>query len=226
MDPTTTGADSAAVLALRRAVVDELEWDPRVEAVRIGVSAADGVVTLTGAVANAAERTAARHATFRVRGVRSVADQLHVHRTTWDGLSDEDIAENVANALELVTGLPAGVVQASVHDGEVTLTGEVSSNEQHASTREAVEHLVGVTRVHDWIVLSGRPSAVSTAARIHAALVRSAVVDADSIRVEVEGTTVRLEGAVRSFAEKEEAVRAAWRSPHVTAVEDRIAISP
>lgn len=225
MDTTSeTAPKAAADHDLQQSVLDELQWTPDVDAARIGVAVADGVVTLSGELDSAAERFAAKRAVQRIAGVRAIADELHVRTSKWSGLTDADIAANAAAALERTPVLPDGAVQVSVRSGAVTLTGAVPWNYQRLAARHAVEHLAGVESVHDWIGLSARPSAEATADRIRAALLRDASVDAATIRVSVNGTTVVLEGTVRSFAEKAEAVRTAWASPHVTAVEDRIRV--
>ncbi|HYR06456.1 MAG TPA: BON domain-containing protein, partial [Longimicrobium sp.] len=55
---------------------------------------------------------------------------------------------------------------------------------------------------------------------------RGAELDADRIRVEVEGSRVILSGTVRSYAERRDAERAARNAPGVTEVENLIIVDP
>jgi osmotically-inducible protein OsmY len=210
---------------VRRAVLEELERTPGVDAEHIGVSVRGGTVTLAGEPASAAEAAAARKAALRVRGVTAIADELRVRAGRWGRLSDADVAENVANALRLAAAIPEGVVQATVHDGVVTLTGEVPWDHERQAALRLVEHLAGVRAVHDHLGLTPRPSAADASVRIRRALLRNAALDAQSITVTSDGTEVTLGGTVRSFAEKKQAIQAAWASPHVTAVHDHLRIS-
>jgi osmotically-inducible protein OsmY len=57
-------------------------------------------------------------------------------------------------------------------------------------------------------------------------LVRNAETDAQQVSVEVQGDKVILRGAVRSWAEREEAERVAWSAPGVTTVDNRITVAP
>lgn len=221
---TTTSARTATDRDIQRSVIEELEWTPGVEPTHIGVAVEEGVVTLSGEVATAAARFAVKRAVQALAGVRAVADELQVHGVTRPP-SDPEIAAAAAAALERTSSLPPKAVQPSVHDGVVTLTGTVPWNYLRRTAVRAVAGLTGVREVHDWIALSPRPSAATTGDRIRDALVRNAAVDAAAIQVGVDGTAVTLDGTVRSFAEKAEAVRAAWASPYVTGVEDRIRVA-
>jgi len=63
-------------LQLRQDVLDELEFEPSVNAAHIGVAANKGVVTLSGFVMSYAEKAAAERATRRVKGVKAIAEEI------------------------------------------------------------------------------------------------------------------------------------------------------
>ena len=63
---------------LQRDVLDELKWEPAVDAANIGVAVKEGVVTLTGHVPSYTEKKAAENAAKRVYGVKAVANDIEV----------------------------------------------------------------------------------------------------------------------------------------------------
>src|SRR6516165_45715 len=80
-------------LQLRQDVVDELEYEPSVDAAHIGVAVDKGVVTLTGHVASYAEKQAAIAAVRRVKGVRAIAEEIEVRYPLDKKTSDDEIAQ-------------------------------------------------------------------------------------------------------------------------------------
>ncbi|HKT56523.1 MAG TPA: BON domain-containing protein [Microbacterium sp.] len=202
----------------------ELEWTPDVDAAAIGVAVDDGTITLSGEVGSYAERLAAKKAALRVRGVRAIVDDLAVETrgATWSP-GEVDTAQQVDRALRSATTVPQSV-QAEVHGHDVTLTGEVDWECQRQAARRAVQFLRGVSTINDRMTLKERASASDTRQRIADALTRNAQIDADTIQVAVDGTRVTLTGRVRSWAERLQAADAAWSSPHVTDVDNRIYI--
>lgn len=211
---------------IQEAVAAELAWTPGVDAAAVGVAVHDGVVTLTGEPGSRAEAVTITRAVQRVRGVAAVADELRVRQGKWARATDAEVAATVAAALQRTSAVAAGAVQATVHDGIVTLTGEVDWNEQREAVTRLVEHLAGVRAVHTSIGLTPRGPDAGTEDRIRYALERNAMLDASHVTVLVDGTEAVLTGSVRSAAERRAAVFTAWSSPHVTVVHDRLRVVP
>jgi osmotically-inducible protein OsmY len=206
---------------LQRHVREELEWAPAVDASRIGVSAHHGIVHLEAEVADAAQAAAAREAALRVHGTTGLVDHLVVASDT--DLTDEALGERVLQALRHTVCVPPEI-RPTVHEGTVTLSGAARWQFERELAERTVVHLVGVRGVTNDIELTERPSASDTTERVRQAIVRNASLDARSIVVHVSGTEVVLEGRVRSYAERQQAAIAAWSSPHVTQVHNRIHI--
>ncbi|MES1169155.1 MAG: BON domain-containing protein, partial [Leifsonia sp.] len=208
---------------IQTAVRDELEWTPDVDASGIGVAVADGTVSLSGEVADYSERVAATRAALRVRGVTAVVDDLAVHPRSGFVVTETDIAKEVERALKWASNVP-DTVKAEIKDHTVTLTGSVNWDFERQAAKRAVQYLRGVYTVNNLITLTARPSALDTEERIMKALTRNAQIDANSIGATVTGSKVTLTGTVHSWAEKQQAGQAAWASPHVTDVDNRILV--
>jgi osmotically-inducible protein OsmY len=214
-------------IKLQHDVLDELEWEPSVDAAHIGVAATQpGVITLTGTVATYVEKIAAERAAKRVAGVRAVANDIQVQPVGSYRRNDTDLAQAVLRALEWDIAVPDEKIKARVDDGWVTLEGEVALQFQRAAAENAVRRLSGVRGVTNQILLQVRaaikPEAVKN--RIEAALRRSAEIDARGIQVNATDSAIILKGKVRSWAERDEAERAAWSAPGVLSVKDELTV--
>jgi osmotically-inducible protein OsmY len=210
---------------IRKNVEAELSFEPSINASEIGVAVKDGIVTLTGRVDSYWEKIAAEEAATRVAGVKAVANELEIRLPFSSERTDEDIARAAVNRLEWTITVPKDRIKVKVSKGWVTLEGEVEWQFQKNAAEEAVRNLVGIKGVINHIVVKERPSTAEVKAKIEEALKRSAEVDASHITVETEGDKVILKGTVRSWFEREEAERAAWRAPGVRKVDNRIIVS-
>jgi osmotically-inducible protein OsmY len=209
-------------LQLQQRVIDALEFEPSVDAAHIGVTARDGVITLSGHVASFAEKFAAERTARRVRGVRAIAEELEVRLPSDKKASDEEIAARAVHMLNWDVSVPHERVTVKVEHGIVTLSGEVDWQFQRAEAEYDVRKLNGVRSVINDVVVAPRVRPGDVRATIRAALERNAEVEANRITVTVSGSKVTLSGRVNAWTEREAAERAAWSAPGVTQVEDHI----
>ena len=211
---------------LKLQVQNALEWEPSVDATDIAVAAHEGVVTLRGYVRTFGEKQVAERVALRVFGVQAVANDLDVRLPTSFERTDTDIAQAAVSALMWNTLVPADLVSVTVSDGWVTLKGNVTWQYQRDAAGRCVRDLFGVKGVINSLVVEPHVKPIDVRDRIEAAFRRSAEVDARRINVTALDGKIVLSGHVRSFAERQEAERAAWAAPGVKHVEDHLLIVP
>ena len=217
---TTTRTDEQ----IQKDVLEELKWEARVQPNEIGVAVKDGIVTLMGQVDSYTKRWAAEEAAQRVRGVKAVANEIEVRLPVSAERSDADIAAAAIRALEWDAFVPVDKINITVSKGWITLTGEVEWQFQKEDAERVVRRLSGVKGIVNLISVKPRVIPSDLKQKIEQALVRSVETDARKINVDVQGSKVILTGTVRSWAEREDAERAAWSAAGVASVDNRIAI--
>jgi osmotically-inducible protein OsmY len=211
---------------IRRDVEDELRWDSDIDATDIAVTVNNGVVTLAGFVRSYMQKYEAETAAKRVAGVLGVANDLDVRLPNIDERPDPEIARDAIARIKSELPYSWEKIRAVVRNGWLTLEGEVEWNYQRARAESAVRRVRGIKGVTNSIEVKPRLAPTEIRRKIEEALRRAAEIDASRVTVETSGGEVILRGTVRSWAERQEAERAAWWAPGVTKVDNRIIVSP
>jgi osmotically-inducible protein OsmY len=208
---------------LQQSVMDQLVFEPSVTSANIGVTAKDGVVTLSGHVPSYWEKRAAEAAARRVKGVKAVAEEIKVQLFGGNVGSDENIAERALQNLGSNSSVPKDHIKLAVEKGWVTLTGEVDWNYQKSSAEYDVHRLIGVVGITNEIKIKPRVQAQDVHEKIKRALSRT--VESDGISVNMDGSKVTLSGYLRDWHERDLVETAAWSVPGVTQVRDDIILT-
>jgi osmotically-inducible protein OsmY len=210
---------------LQSAVMNELKWDPKINAAHIGVTAKDGAITLSGYVDSYSEKYAAVRAAERVYGVKAIADEIEVRLPSSHVHDDSEIAEAIAHAFWWSVLIPE-TVDVEVRNGFVTLRGEVAWNYEKEAAERVVRDIEGVKGVANVINVKPKVKTVEVKRRVEEAIERAAELDARGITVSTRNGTVELHGTVHSMFERRVAENAAMAAPGVKEVENDLVVTP
>jgi osmotically-inducible protein OsmY len=211
---------------IRRDVEGELRWDPDIDATDIAVTVNNGVVTLAGFVRGFIQKYHAEADAKRVAGVVAVANDIEIRLPGVDERPDPEIARDAIQRIKSELPFVWDKLRVVVKNGWVTLEGEVEWNYQRERAEAVIRRVHGLKGVINSIEVKPRVAPSEIRRKIEDALRRAAEIDANRITVEAVGSEVILRGAVRSWAERQEAERAAWWAPGVSKVDNRIIVSP
>ncbi|MCW2538427.1 MAG: hypothetical protein JWN95_152 [Frankiales bacterium] len=210
---------------IRQAVEAELDFDPLIDDSGITVQNVEGNVALNGVVGSYPQYLEAAAAARRIDGVTRVHNHLEVVLPDSDYRDDTMLTTAANNALAFAVTVPAGV-EARAKDGNVTLTGSVSYGSQRAAAAAAVTYLYGVRNIKNDIEVWSTADPLDVLARVQSALDRNALILDDSdVVVNTDEATVTLSGNVRTWAEHDAVIDAAWRTDGVYYVSDDLIVT-
>lgn len=209
---------------LQNDVQAAIKWEPLLNISDIGVTAKDGVITLTGIVDSYAKKTEIENAAKSVKGVKAVVEKIEIKFGTWGIKGDNEIATEILNTFKWNWSVPSDKVQVKVEQGWVTLEGNLNWNYQKEAAKKSIYHLTGVKGVINNIQIQSETSDTVEKRDIERALERNSTISHQNIQVEVTGNNVILNGFVESLSQKDEAGRIAWNAPGVVSVNNALDI--
>jgi osmotically-inducible protein OsmY len=209
---------------LQKDVQNVIKWEPLLKAAEIGVTAKDGVVSLTGVVDSYSKKLEAEDAAKSVAGVKAVVENIEIKLSSFWNQSNADIANEVIIALKSNYVVPKDKVKVKVENGWITLDGELPWNYQKETARKAVTYLGGVKGVTNNIKIKSEARDTIEKEKVELALARNWSLNSQDVKVKVSGTNITLTGTVSSWYQKEEAGRIAWNTPGVWAVDNELVV--
>lgn len=208
---------------IKQRVMDELSWDPSLDASKIGVIVNQGIVDLIGHVATYKEKTLAEHIAARVHGVKAVVQDLEVKIQVGTKKTDEEIAEAAVNTMRWHSSIPDNI-HLKVEDSWITVEGTVNWNFQKDEVSKMLSNIKGVRGVSNRLAIAPKVQPEALLAKIRKALERNALLNAANISVKIMDDKVILEGTVQSLAEKRQAEKEAAAAPGISDVVNNLLV--
>ena len=203
---------------IKKDILEELEWQPNIDETEIGVVVENGTVMLTGVLDNYQKKVAAENAIKRVKGVKALAGDIKVKYGTKYQKTDLEISKAIVKAFEWNIAVPEDKIEIEVRDGWINLSGEVNSAYQRDAAKRVAENITGAKWINNTITIKESSQPFDIKEKIAKAFIRSADIEANAISVDITNGLVKLNGTVRSIAEKKAAEKVAYLAPGVHAV--------
>lgn len=209
---------------LQSKVQDAIKWEPLLDVTEIGVTAKEGIITLTGTVDSYAKKLEAEKIVRCVKGVRAIVEEIEVKSGHSGQPNDSDIAREILNAFKWNWKIPNDEIQIKVENGWVTLEGEVTWNYEREAAIKAVHNLIGIKGVMNKIQIESESGDIVEKGEIQNAINRSSILDHKDVKVDVKHNEVTLSGHVHSLYEKDEAEQVAWNASGVWSVKNELVV--
>jgi osmotically-inducible protein OsmY len=210
---------------LQKDVQDAIKWEPLLNAAEIGVTAKDGIVSLTGNVDSYSKKIEAENAAKSVAGVKAVVEKIEVKfKSSWSKKEDSEIASEVLSSFKWNWQIPSDKIKVKVEDGWITLEGELNWNYQKEAAVKAANKVIGVKAVTNNIKIKSETNDQIEKKDIESALRRNWSIEDNDITVKVSDHKVTLTGTVNSWYQKDEAARITWNAPGVWAVDNELEV--
>jgi osmotically-inducible protein OsmY len=210
-------------IELRADVINAIKWEPLLHAAHIGVTAKDGVVSLTGEVDSYTKKMEAENATKKVIGVKAVIEKIEVKILSKWATTDSEVIRKIFKSLKKTWSLQKDKINVKVENGWITLGGEFHWNYQRDAAIKAVQHLYGVRGVTNNIKIKSEFSDDIDQKDIEKAL-RISTIDNSEININVSGTTITLSGKVNSWYQRDEVERITWKTPGICHLNNELEI--
>ena len=209
---------------LQKDVQNAIKWESTLYAEQIGVTAKNGVVTISGTVDSYSKKINVENASKNVKGVKAVSQEITISYGNALRRSDTEIAINILEAWKNNFYVPKFGINVEVENGWIKLQGNVSYKSQEEETQKSIEQVIGVRGVTNLLKIISKPNDVLEKKSVQDALSRNWSINPKNVRVEVDQSRIKLTGIVYSLYQKEEAERLAWNAPGVNSVENELAV--
>jgi osmotically-inducible protein OsmY len=207
------------------AVSAELEFDPLIDPGDITVNNNSGEVTLSGTVPSYPQYLGAIAAARRVTGVTRVQNHLDVVPPPVDCREDGALNLTLNEALAANVIVPDNI-EATATGGSICMTGTVAYGSQRDAAEATVAALTGVRGITNDIDIRGDADIGDAVGLVQSALDRYSLISDDSeITVAASGSVITLTGHVRTWAEHDAAIGAAWMGSGVCGVRDGLVVT-